>query len=86
MVARIENKKKSIDETEHANYLCFASFLKRVGYNSIADKISCQADKIKNGRGGSINGLYYVNHIKRPISTFDENLFAQLDKDIFDKD
>jgi len=76
--------KESIDETEHASFLLFSSFLNREGYSSIADHICVQAERLKeSGRYGSINRLHFVNHIKRPIVTFNTSLFEQFDKEIF---
>lgn len=83
MISRMMSSKESIDKTEHASFMLFSSFLKREGYNSIADQVRDQADRLRESRGGSINRLYFVNHIKRPIVTFDSNLFEQFDKDIF---
>ena len=83
MIRRMTSSRESIDETEHASFLVFSSFLKRVGYDSDAEQVRGQADRLRKGRGRSIDRPYYVNHIKRPIVTFDSNLFEQFDKDIF---
>ncbi|HKZ56207.1 MAG TPA: hypothetical protein VJ024_00730 [Thermodesulfovibrionales bacterium] len=86
MVGRMSGCKESIDETEHASFEVFCSYLKRMGHTSIAEQVSNLADKAKEDRGRSIDRLYFVNHIKRPIVTFDSNLFEQFDKDIFGVD
>lgn len=83
MVARLSKLQQSIDETEHASFEVFCSYLKRMGHTSIAEQVSSLADKTKKDRGRSIHRLYYVDHIKRPIVTFDSTLFEQFDKDIF---
>jgi len=84
MINRMMCCKEPIDETEYASFLLYSSFLKREGYSSIANRIRAQVEKLKErSRYGNINSLYYVNHIKRPITTFDANLFKQFDKEIF---
>lgn len=83
IVKRMTGSQKSLDETEHESFLLFSAFLSREGYASVADNICVQADRLRESRGNSINRLYLVNHIKRPIVTFDANLFSQFDKDIF---
>lgn len=83
MISRMMSSKKSIDETEYESYLVFSSFLNRVGYKSYADRVCVQAYRLREDRGRSINEVYLVNHIKRPIVTFDSNLFEQFDKEIF---
>lgn len=83
MVARLSKLPQSIDETEHASFAIFCSYLKRMGHTYIAEQVSGLTDKTKKDRGRSIHRLYYVNHIKRPIVTFDSSLFEQFDKDIF---
>jgi hypothetical protein len=83
MITRITSSKESIDETEYESFLLLSSFLELSGYDSIAEQIRCQADRLKEDRGRSIDRLYFVNHIKRPIVTFDSNLFSQFDKETF---
>lgn len=84
IVSRMMSCKESIDETEYESFLLFSSYLNREGYASIADHVCVQAERLKeSSRYGSINQLHYVNHIKRPIVTFDNNLFGQFDKEIF---
>lgn len=84
MVSRMVACKESIDETEHASFLLFSSFLNREGYAPTADHVCVQAERLKeSGRYGSIDRLHFVNHIKRPIVTFNSSLFEQFDKDIF---
>lgn len=83
MISRMTSSKESIDETEHASFLVFSSFLQRAGYDSIANQVRDQADRLRESREGSINRLYFVDHIKRPIVTFDSNLFEQFDEEIF---
>lgn len=84
IVSRMTICKESIDETEHASFLLFSSFLNREGYASVADHVCVQAERLKeSGRYGSIDQLHFVNHIKRPIVTFYTRLFEQFDKDIF---
>ena len=83
IVERLSSSEESIDETEHASFLVFSSFLKSVGYEKIADQVRNKADRRKESTWGSVDSLYFVNHIKRPIVTFDSSLFGQFDKDIF---
>ncbi len=83
IISRMRGSQESIDETEHASFLLFSSFLDREGYAEIANDVCVQANRLKKSRGGSINRLHFVDHIERPIVTFDDNLFRQFDKEIF---
>jgi hypothetical protein len=86
VVSRLSNLQKKIDENEHASFLVFASYLKRIGQISVADEIKNYAEKLREGRDRSVDPMYFVNYIKRPINTFDASLFGQLDREIFGKD
>jgi len=79
---RLEALQETMDYTARQNIKTFCGYLGRRGEDEIGKKIWVSADA-KSDKFGSISPLYYFHHVKRPIMTFDANLFAAFDAEIF---
>jgi hypothetical protein len=82
---KVNSLKCEIDWTARESIRMFCDYLDKIGKKEIAGKIwTITTDKSENY--GSINRLSLFDHIKRPIVTFDSNLFTRFDKEIFSQD
>jgi hypothetical protein len=79
---RLNSLQCEIDWTAHQNIRIFCEYLNKAGKGGIAQELWGVVDGKSEGYG-SINRLNLFNHIKRPIVTFDSNLFARFDEEIF---
>lgn len=82
---RMNLLKCKVDWTARESIGMFCIYLDKIGRKEIAKKLIA-VTKEKSKRWGRINRLFFFNHIKRPIVTFDSNLFVRFDKEIFNQD
>lgn len=82
---RMNLLKCKVDRTARESIGMFCIYLDKIGRKEIAEKLRLITNE-KSERYGKIDRLFFFDYIKRPIVTFDSNLFVRFDKEIFNQD
>ncbi len=84
LIDKLNAVKNSLRYTLCFNLILFCSYLKIIGKEDSAKRLKELVASLQHSNL-SIDYLYKLDFVKRPISTFDSNFFAQIDKEIFPK-